>query len=79
MQPGLSSNNSLNRRRLRIQTVSAVNTKPFHTRPERIRHNFEDEFAHFFSGADLGLAKISTAATPNMLTDRKPTRVGGDA
>ena len=79
VQPGLSFDVTLKGRRVRKWTISAANIKMFQARPEHLRHDFEDEFAHFVWGADLGLAEVSIAAKPlYTLTDRKPTRVGGD-
>ena len=49
--------------------------KILHVRPERLRHAFEDEFAHFIWGADSGLVEISTVAAPlYILTDRAGPR-----
>ena len=49
----------------------AANIKVFHERPERLRHDSEEEFAHIAWGADLGLAGTSTVAVSlYTLTDR---------
>ena len=71
-QPGISYQATMSGRRIRRRTVSAANIKTFHLRPERLRHAFEDEFAHLAWGADLGLADTSTVAVPlYTLTDRQ--------
>ena len=63
-QPALTYQASLRCRRIRGRTVPAANIKIFHERPERFRHDFEDEFARLAWAADLGLAGTSAVAAP---------------
>ena len=66
--------------RIRGKVVSAANIKVFHERPEHMRHEFEDEFAHLAWGADLGLGITSTVAVSlYTLTDRKAVGDPGGA
>ena len=79
-QPGLSYQATLRGRRIRGRVVAAASMKIFHERPERLRHDFEVDFAHLAWGADLGLAGISTVAVPlYTLTDRQAVGSPGDA
>ena len=75
-QPGLSYQATMSGRRIRGRVVPAANIKVFLKRPEHMRPDFEDEFAHLAWGANLGLGSTSTVAEPlYTLTDRNA--VGG--
>ena len=74
-QPGLRYQATMSGRRIRGRVVAAANVKVFHERPEHLRHDVEDEFAHLGWGADVGLGSTSTMAVPLCtLTDRKALR-----
>ena len=45
-QPGISYQGLMSGGRIRMRAVSAAQIKAFYVRPERLRHAFEDEFAH---------------------------------
>ena len=67
-------------RGIRGRVVSAANIKVFHERPEHMRHDFEDEFAHLARGVDLGLGSTSTVAVPLYTrTDRNAVGEPGGA
>ena len=73
--PGLCYRVVLKGRQIRERRASAAHMKPFYVRPANLRHDFEDEYAHFAWGADLGLAEPSTVASPMYtLLDRRAVR-----
>ena len=79
VHPRLSYAVHLNGGSIMRRIVSAADIKPFHDRPVELRHAFEDDFAHFVWGPDIGLAKVSTAAAPlYTLIDRKASWIGED-
>ena len=48
----------------------------YHLRPPSLRHGFGDEYAHFASGLELGLAAASILASPiYTLVDRCPIKL----
>jgi len=60
--------------------VSVVDAKPFHPRPDDLRHECEDKFAHPTRGRDWGLAGLSTSAfVVNTSFDRKAVLSMDDA
>ena len=64
IRQGLSFTVRLKGRQIRQRSVAASDIKPFHVRPEHLRHSFEDEFAHVIWSVDLGLADTSVVAVP---------------
>ena len=48
--PGLCYRVVLNGRQIREHRASAAHMKPFYVRSANLRHNFEDEYAHFAWG-----------------------------
>ena len=71
LQEGLMLEVEMQGRQLRHRTVSAASVKPFHTRPEYLRHPMTDEFAQQAWTADLGLRQASVAARPLYTLMRK--------
>ena len=70
----------MNGRRIRRRRVSAANIKMFHIRPDDLRHDFENEFAHLAWGVDFGLAEPSIVASPMYtLIDRRAVMDQGNA
>ena len=62
--PGLCYRVTLQGRRERVRRAAASHLKPYHLRPQSLRHDFGDEYAHFAWGPDLGLMADSTLASP---------------
>ena len=60
---GLFYHVTLQGRRERGRRAEASHIKPYHLRPPSLRHGFDDEYAHFAWGPDLGLAAASTLAS----------------
>ena len=77
--PGLSYI-TMNGRGIRRRRASAANIKMFHLRPDDLRHDFENEFAHLAWGIDFGLAEPSIVASPMYtVIDRKAVMGQGNA
>ena len=71
---------TMNGRGIRRRRASAANIKRFHLRPDDLRHDFENEFAHLAWGVDFGLAEPSIVASPMYtLIDRKAVIGQGNA
>ena len=80
VRAGLSFTVRLHGRHVRQRTVVASDMKQFYSRPVELRHPFEDEFAHFVWGPDLGLVADSVVAAPlYTLTDRRAVQGAGGA
>ena len=62
--PELCYRVTLQGRRERVRRAAASHIKPYHLRPPSLRHEFDDEYAHFAWGPDLGLVADSTLASP---------------
>ena len=78
--PGLSYIVTMTGRGIRRRRASASNIKMFHSRPDDLRHDFENEFAHLAWGVDFGLAEQSIIASPMYtLEDRKAVMGQGNA
>ena len=78
--PGLSSIVTMNGRWIRRRRASASNIKMFHSRPDGLCHDFENEFAHLPLGVDFGLAEPSIVASlMHTLIDRKAVMGQGNA
>ena len=60
--------------------MSVVDAKPFHPRPDDMRHECEDKFANAARWRDLGSAEVSTSAFgTNTSFDRKAVLSMGEA
>ena len=58
--------------RLATSAASVVDAKPFNPRPNDLRHECEDTFAHHAQGRDRGLAGVPASAFGmNTAFDRK--------
>ena len=62
--PGLCYRVTPQGRRERVRRAAASHIKPYHLRPQPLRHDFSDEYAHFSWGPDLGFGAASTLASP---------------
>jgi len=76
VRAGLSFTVRLNGRQVRQRTVAASDMKPFYSRPLDLRLPFEDEFAHFVWGPDLGLVEDSVVAAPLYTLFARKTTAG---
>ena len=62
--PGICYRVTLQGRRERVRRAAASHIKPYHLRPPSLRHDFDDEYAHFAWGPDLVFGAASTLASP---------------
>ena len=78
--PGLSYIVTMKGRGIGRQRAALANIKMFHSRPDDLRHDFENEFAHLAWRVDFGLAESSIVASPmHTLIDRKAVMGQGNA